>query len=181
MDARAALSMIRDSSEILSRLLDGGHSTVAGRLVGALGNIGRERIANDILKTMQRAGYDVRENDPFATKLPSVLSSREVSPYTNRIKLMWQHMRETVIENFPTAPGLSDDSTSYMKSVEDVFVTDAYHSLSIEGYRVTPELIDKVRKGEWNPEENTPDNELKMRLLHVVIGRLSKRSKRVLQ
>ena len=28
---------------------------------------------------------------------------------------------------------------------------DAYHSLSIEGYRVTPELIDRVRAGNWNP------------------------------
>lgn len=161
MDARAALSMIRDGSEILNRLLDGGHSTVAGRLVGAFRNIGRERIADDILKTMLKAGYDVRENDPFTTKLPSVLNSREVSPYANRIKLMWQHMRGTVIENFPGAPGLPVDSNAYMKRVEDVFVTDAYHSLSIEGYRVTPELIERVRKGEWNPEENASDNEQK--------------------
>jgi hypothetical protein len=27
----------------------------------------------------------------------------------------------------------------------DAYVTDAYHSLSIEGYRVTPELIERVR------------------------------------
>jgi hypothetical protein len=34
-DARAALAMIRDAPEVLSRLLDGGHSTIAGRLAGA--------------------------------------------------------------------------------------------------------------------------------------------------
>ena len=35
--------------------------------------------------------------------------------------------------------------------------TDAYHSLSIERYRVTPELIERVRSGTWNPEENERD------------------------
>ena len=32
---RAALAMIRDASEVLNRLLEGGHSKVAGRLAGA--------------------------------------------------------------------------------------------------------------------------------------------------
>ena len=33
-------------------------------------------------------------------------------------------------------------------------MTDAYHSLSIEGYRVTYELIEHVRSGDWNPEQS---------------------------
>ncbi|MFA3791314.1 hypothetical protein AB6T38_09365 [Aliiglaciecola sp. SL4] len=40
-----------------------------------------------------------------------------------------------------------------------VSVTDAYHSLSIEGYRVTPELITRVRTGNWNPAQNADDKE----------------------
>jgi hypothetical protein len=43
-DARTALLAIRDASDILPELLDGGHSVVAGRLAGALRNIGRDRI-----------------------------------------------------------------------------------------------------------------------------------------
>jgi hypothetical protein len=31
-DARAAMAMIRDASDLLTRLLDGGHNTIAGRL-----------------------------------------------------------------------------------------------------------------------------------------------------
>jgi Fic family protein len=46
-----------------------------------------------------------------------------------------------------------------MQHVEDVYVTDAYHSLSIEGYRVTPELINRVRSGNWNPEQDAGDRE----------------------
>ena len=36
-------------------------------------------------------------------------------------------------------------------------MADAYHSLSIEGYRVTAELIEKVRGGNWNPDDNASD------------------------
>jgi Fic family protein len=48
---------------------------------------------------------------------------------------------------------------AYLKRVNDVYVTDAYHSLSIEGYQVTPELIERVRTGSWNPEGNESDRE----------------------
>jgi hypothetical protein len=44
-----------------------------------------------------------------------------------------------------------------MKRVGDAYVTDAYHSLSIEGYRVSRELIERVRSNTWNPEANEQD------------------------
>ena len=159
IDMRAALSMVRDASEVLDPLLEGGHSTVAGRLAGAFRNIGRNRIADDIVKTMRTAGYDIRESDPFETQISLVLPARELSPYVNRIRLMWQEMRGPVIERFPSAPGLSKDTKAYLKRVEDVYVTDAYHSLSIEGYRVSPELIERVRSGNWNPDTDENDRE----------------------
>ena len=159
IDMRAALSMIRDASEILDGLLEGGHSTIAGRLAGAFRNIGRDRIADDIIKTMRAAEYDVRETDPFETHSPLILSARDLSPYVNRIRLMWQEMREPVIKQFPTTPGLPNDPEMYLKHVEDIYVTDAYHSLSIEGYRVSPELIERVRSGSWNPDANEDDRE----------------------
>jgi len=158
-DMRAALSMVRDASEVLDRLLEGGHSTIAGRLAGAFRNIGRDRIADDIVQTMRTAGYDVRENDPFETRIPVILAAREQSPYVNRICLMWQEMRGSIIERFPAAPGLPKDTKAYLKRVEDVYVTDAYHSLSIEGYRVSPELIERVRSGNWNPDGDENDRE----------------------
>ena len=156
-DIRIALSMIKDASEITGLLLEGGHSTIAGRLAGAFRNISRDRLADDILKTMQSAGYDTRETDPFETASVIKLSTREVSPYVNRIKLMWHQMRDTIIEIFPKAPGLAADHKKYMKEVEDIYVTDAYHSLSIERYRVTPELIERVSTGTWNIANNDED------------------------
>ncbi|TCS59857.1 Fic family protein [Varunaivibrio sulfuroxidans] len=156
-DVRAVLSMVRDASDILAQLLEGGHTTIASRLAGAFRNIGRDRIANDIVKTMRAADYDVREIDPFETKPLALLGSRETSPYVNRIRLMWADMREGVIGRFPKASGLPEDIEAYMARVDEVYVTDAYHSLSIEGYRVTPELIERVRSGNWNPDNDEAD------------------------
>lgn len=159
IDARAALTMVRDASDVLALLLAGGHSAVAGRLGGAFRNIGRARIADDILKTMRAAGYDVRENDPFSDRPAPALPARKKSPYVTRIRLMWQQMRKTVMEIFPAAPGPVADINAYMKAVEDVYVTDAYHSLSIEGYRVSPALIERMRTGAWNPDDDESDRE----------------------
>jgi len=156
-DARTALAMIRDASEVLNPLLEGGHSTIAGRLAGAFRNIGRRQIADEILNTMRIAGYTVREADPFNAPSHVIISSRERSPYINRIRFMWQSMREPVIEFFPPAPGLPKDIKGYMRQISDKFVLDAYNSLSIEGYRVSPALIERVRTGKWNPEEDEED------------------------
>ena len=158
-DARAALAMVRDASDVLALLLEGGRSTVAGRLAGAFRNIGRSRIANDIVKTMRTAGYNIREKDPFENTINLILPAREQSPYVNRIHLMWQQMREPILKQFPAAPGRPSDIAAYLKAADDIYVTDAYHSLSIEGYRVSPELIERVRSGDWNPDENEDDHE----------------------
>ena len=157
IDARAALSMLKSPSMLLSRLLDGGHSVIAGRLAGACRNIGRDHMADEIIATMTTAGYVVRETDPFENEMKLALPKREISPYVNRLNLLWQSMRQPVIEAFPEPPGLPEDTGEYMKIVDDVYVTDAYHSLSIEGYRVTPELIERVRSGKWNPDEVEAD------------------------
>lgn len=156
-DARAALAILRDASEVLDRLLEGGHSTIAGRLAGALRNIGRERIAEDILQAMRAAGYTVRERDPFASRPALAPPPRETSPQAGRIRLMWQQMREEIIGGFPAPPGRPNDIDGYLRQVEDLYVTDAYHSLSIEGYQVSPDLIERVRSGDWNPQGDTRD------------------------
>lgn len=160
-DVRTGLAMIGDASEILEVLLEGGHSTIAGRLAGAFRNIGRNKIADDIIKTMRLTGYDIRETDPFETGTPIALLEKEKSPYVNRIKLMWHEMRDTVIKYFPTAPGIPADHEKYMKQVEEIYTTDAYNSLSIERYQVTPQLIENVRTGAWDSENNNEDRKQK--------------------
>jgi hypothetical protein len=160
-DARICLSMIKNPSELLSVLLNGGHSVIAGRLAGAFRNTGNDRFADDIVNTMKSAGYDVRETDPFSEKITFSFAGREVSPYATRIRLMWNQMRETVIKNFPVSPGLSANAKEYLEKIDEQYVSDAYHSLSIEGYQVNLELIERVRSGNWNPKDNEYDNRQK--------------------
>jgi fido (protein-threonine AMPylation protein) len=158
-DARTALAIIRDASEVLAPLLEGGHSAVAGRLAGAFRNIGRPRIADDILAGMRAAEFTVQESAPFEAPSPFALPPRQLSPYVNRIRLMWQAMRGPAIKAFPTPPGLPRNITPYMKRVGETYVLDAYHSLSIEGYRVSTKLIERVRGGKWNPDLDPQDQE----------------------
>ena len=109
-DVRAAMATIEDASDVLALLLEGGHSTIAGRLAGAFRNAGQERIADDIVKTMEKAGHTVRTTDPFKAAPRIMLQTREPSPHVNRIRLMWQTMRDPVLRVFPAGPGLPRDA-----------------------------------------------------------------------
>lgn len=73
---------------------------------------------------------------------------------------MWQSMREPVLEHFSEAPGIGSiqSAAQYLKQVEEIYTTDAWHSLSMEGYKVTPDVIERVRQGSWRPD-NTADRE----------------------
>lgn len=80
------------------------------------------------------------------------------SPKINRMNLLWQEMRPDVMSIFPSAKSKIRSKKNYLEEVEDIYVTDAYHSLSIEGYRVSAELIERVKTGRWNPENDQADD-----------------------
>jgi hypothetical protein len=71
---------------------------------------------------------------------------------------MWSDFRKVIIEKFPAAPGVPKNIEKFISSVKEIYVTDAYHSLSIERYQVTPKLIDRVRNGSWNTKDNDGDS-----------------------
>lgn len=161
IEVRTALLMVKDASELLSILLDGGHSTIAGRLIGAYRNVGQQKIADALEKVMTSAGYDLRVTDPFESPSPQGFNTTYHSPYVNRLRLMWGKMREDVLQLFPAAPKVERDVQASIRIIEEIYVTDAYHSLSIEKYLVTPDLIAKVRSGEWNATKNEDDKRQK--------------------
>lgn len=156
-EAQAALATIRDVSDVLDPLLEGGHSSVAGRLAGAFRRAGRGDFADEIVATMERAGYDARESDPFDAGRPLAAIRPRTSPIVARLESLWAAMREEVIDAFPDPPGWTDSPATYLRFVDEIYESDAYHSLSIEGYRVTPELVERVRTGEWDPDQDEDD------------------------
>ena len=43
--------------------------------------------------------------------------------------------------------------------MDEIYKSDAYHSLSIEGYSVTPALIERVQRGDWDPDHHDDDRQ----------------------
>jgi hypothetical protein len=173
-EVHVLLAGIRDSSEILAPLLEGGHTVVAGRLAGAFTRIGRNDVADEIVKAMKAAGYDVRPTDPFAEQQKFGSLRTGVPPIVGRLQSFWSLRRDEVLAVFPKPPGLPKDTGAYLKFLDDIYQSDAYHSLSIEGYRVTPELIERVRAGSWNPRRTKLTGRTATRWRRGAIGRLFK-------
>jgi hypothetical protein len=159
IEVQLALAAQRDGSDLLRALLAGGNSVKAGVIAGALGRIGRPDIADDIVRAMKAAGYSIRETNPYERARAFGPHPSEASPIVARMRAMWRSMREVVIEKFPEAPRFPVDTGRYLESVEDIYKSDAYHSLSIEGYGVSPALIERVQHGGWDPGHRDEDRE----------------------
>jgi Fic family protein len=157
MSAQIAMRQV-EITQLVEALLAGGHSVVAGRLVGALQAVGREAEANQLLLTMRAAGFAVAIDNPFEQPLAQMYGGRNESPYVMRIRAMWSAMRETVVHLFEAVPrAMPVDADALISDITARYVADAYHSLSIEGYRVSAELVEKVRTGQWSPETHPED------------------------
>ena len=159
IETQVVLSGIREASDVLRLLLNGGHSAKAGRIAAAFRRIGRPQIADEIVKTMKSAGYDVREADPFAPERKFGVFPSVAAPIVGRIRAMWESMRGAIVATFPKAPGLPRNRKEYLRVVDDMYKSDAYHSLSIEGYSVTPALIERVQRGDWDPDHHDADRQ----------------------
>jgi fido (protein-threonine AMPylation protein) len=157
VESQVVLGSLVDASDLLQLLLNGGHSAKAGYLAGAFRQTRRPELADEIVRAMKSAGYDVRESNPFKTGQKLATPPRAAAPIAGRVQMMWESTRDAVVETFPKAPGLPKDKAAYLQHVDEVYQNDAYHSLSIEGYSVTPEVIERVRKGDWNPETDEAD------------------------
>ena len=166
VEAHTALGGVRQVGGIVHRLLAGSRTTVAGRLAGAFRHIGQAAFADEIGHAMRSTEHDsFRESNPFGggagwgapAAAPVVKAA-----ISGRLRALWARSRAPVLSALPVPPGLPSADAArrqYLDSVAAAYVDDAYHSLSIEGYRVTPELIERVRSGTWNPETVAGDRD----------------------
>lgn len=152
-EAEIALSLVRNASEVLTTLLsNSGTLAAAGRLAGAFTFMKRPEEAKRIIDSFNAAGTPIKPANPFEREEPSLTPSRERSPYVLRLRSMWARWRDAVIDAFPEPPGIGQDAAGYLAQVDERYVSDAYNSLSIEGYMVTDELIERVARGDWDPD-----------------------------
>ena len=117
---------------------------------------------------MRRSDYVYRESNPFVTGAgrraipPGGAGRHATTPIGHRLQALWRSARDSILRAFPEAPGLpahSQATSAYLAQVKEAYLDDAYHSLSIEGYQVTPELIERVGSGNWNPDEADADSQ----------------------
>jgi len=157
VETQAVLASFVDASDLLRLLLNGGHSAKAGYLAGAFRQIGKPKLADELLSTMKITGYDVRESNPFEGRQTFASNTKATTPIVSRLEMIWETRRAGIIKRFPKAPGLPKNKAAYLKSVDEIYKSDAYHSLSIEGYSVTPAVIERVREGNWDPDHHEDD------------------------
>jgi len=157
VETQVVMASLADASDVLRFLLNGGHSWKAGYLAKAFRQTGRADLADEILRAMKGAGYDVRESNAFEARHIFARLGRPAAPIVGRIEMLWDSMRGKVLAVFPKAPGLPADPEAYLHYVNEIYRTDAYHSLSIEGYSVTPALVERVRHGGWDPAHDSGD------------------------
>jgi len=160
-DVVSVLGSIPGSNSLLRAILDGGMITRAGAAAGALRHIGRSADADRIISTISGLGHGIREEDPLSDQqnLPTFNSRKPLSAAGTRIKLLWSKMRDDVLAEFVEKPRRVTDIPRYLAEIDDRYVSDAYNSLSIEGYKVTAKLIEKVKSQNWKPETNASDFE----------------------
>ena len=144
-DAALAMRLVRSPLDVARTALDSGPIDAVGRLVGAWRALGDDAAADSVHRAMERAGRSFVETNPFATPPPQ-LGRRPTSPYAGRVAELWARMRDEVAAAWPPPPE-KFEAEQYLEDHDDRAERDAWHSLSIEGYRVTPELIDAVRRG----------------------------------
>ena len=84
---------------------------------------------------------------------PNKFYEREISPHAKRIREMWSLFREDVERTAPPMRSVFPiDADAVLAMMEENYVSDAYHSLSIEGYQVSEDLIEKSASGSCSPE-----------------------------
>jgi len=158
-DVQIALQLLPDASDINRLLLEGSQPVVAGRLAGALRAAHRPVLADDVRDTMRAVGHTVVETNPFRQSLPDFGSGLIPSPHVPRLGLMWHAMRPAVEARVPATAMRPVDVARVLEAVDDAYQADAYHSLSIEGYQVTEEMIARVANSDWSPDDNPQDAE----------------------
>lgn len=156
-NAELALRLIKTPSDLINVIVKYELKNAAARMIGAYRFLDNNHYSQQIQKSLESVGILVNPTNPIQQEQPLLGKGRLKSPYSGRITAMWQESRQSVIDNFPEPPGLPKTSKKYLRELDEIYRYDAYNSLSIEGYQVNKELIDRVKNNTWNPDNNSTD------------------------
>ncbi|MFB0979704.1 MAG: Fic family protein [Alteromonadaceae bacterium] len=155
-----------DINKLSEAILTTKNTNSGNRIIGALEALEMKPESRNLETIMKGAGLDISTRlNPFEEVLIPLGGRKGESPSSTRVRTFWNKMRPAVIEVFddlpPTFEFKKRSIRDTLSMIEELYVSDAYNSLSIEGYQVTPELIKKVAEGDWSPETQSKDKEQK--------------------
>ncbi len=159
----AAILSVRNISLLSQILTDKREQTTAGRIASCFKKVGRDKDAKMIQKAFDAAGLQLKTEDLEARFDSKTLKNR--SAIGARLSHIWlRHSEELdrLLENWPEAAGNRDRFHKRPFGEVDhkmgtIYNSDAYNSLSIEGYSVTDDLIARIGRGEFDPLTNPKD------------------------
>jgi len=135
----------------------------ASRIHGALIFFGRDEDA-EILKSLYDAtfGGSLNSLNPFDKNTIRFLSSNKPKSVTSlKLEAMWNSYRDKVYYIGIKIKRVNFVPEQIESMLELVKQEDMYHSLSIEGYKITDELIKNVIECNWNPDLDDKDRKTK--------------------
>lgn len=141
----------------LAALVDENRAGLA-RLLSAYRQVGRADFVQAVLDQLKGLGIQLSaDEEPFSEQRVYLLGQPGRSPLYARIRALWEQHRGVVAACCPNDAVVSVTLEAYGDHVQTIRVEDAYHSLSIERYRVTSELIRKVADDAWDPANDAAD------------------------
>jgi hypothetical protein len=156
----------REVQIVMSQLLDPGalaalvnvNRTGLARILSAYRQVNRGDFADAVLQQLAGLGIQLKTDEtPFDATPVYALGQAGRSPLYARVRALWAQHRQAVAACRPSSNMVDVSPADYLARVQAIRAEDAYHSLSIERYRVTPELIRKVAEEGWNPTNDVAD------------------------
>jgi hypothetical protein len=130
------------------------------RVLSAYRQVGRGDFADAVLAQLAGFGIQLKTDErPFDDAPVFALGTPGKSPLYARVRALWGQHRAAVAASRPVGCALSVTPAEYLARIQAIRVEDAYHSLSIERYRVTPELIRRVADEGWAPLTDAADQQ----------------------
>ena len=156
-EAELVLKMIKAPGEITQHLLDDEQPVKANIISGAYEFLGMGKFVTQIKEDMKILTYVIKPKNPFKREVPLLGNSRIESPAVARIEMLWKKYKEKLDSEVLRPNSVGDDLDKMLEKVDKIYVHDAYNSLSIEGYIVTEELIQKIADGSFDAEASEED------------------------
>lgn len=156
----------REVQIVMSQLQDPGalaalvntNRTGLVRILSAYRQVNQGDFADAVLQQLAGLGIQLKADEtPFDATPVYALGQPGRSPLYARVRALWAQHREVVAACRPAVGMVDVSPAEYLARVQAIRAEDAYHSLSIERYRVTPELIRKVAEEGWDPINDASD------------------------